>query len=93
MAKVTKKCRLCGKTYEVCLPPFMEVNTHRWQDVACCVEHGIDYFAMIEASRSKACAPAIIEPEVSNDNADHGNDVDDITDNTNNTSQKKKQKK
>ena len=63
MPKVVRKCRVCGKEYEACPPPYMEINPYRWQDVACCVEHGMEYFEMIEASRSSGTTPEVVKPE------------------------------
>lgn len=50
MAGATKICKVCGKEYEYCrtyLP-----TAFRWQDVACCREHAMEYFAKIEEARS-----------------------------------------
>ena len=50
MGKAIKVCKVCGKEYEYCrtyLP-----TAFRWQDVACCREHGQEYFRMIEDARA-----------------------------------------
>lgn len=52
MDKPTKKCRICGKEYEACKPIYVSDNPYRWQDVACCEEHGMEYFARVAASRN-----------------------------------------
>lgn len=52
MAKAIKICKVCGKEYEACHTFRLDGNIFRWQDVACCPEHGAEYFAAIEASRS-----------------------------------------
>lgn len=52
MARVLKKCKVCGKEYEYChtlLP-----GVFRWQDVACCHEHALTYFAQCEAARNES---------------------------------------
>lgn len=50
MATGYKKCRVCGKQYEYC-KTNRRTTIFRWQDVACCPEHGAIYFAQIAASR------------------------------------------
>lgn len=50
MRKATKICRICGKEYPACKAAF-DTALNRWQDVACCVEHGAEYFARIAESR------------------------------------------
>lgn len=50
MRNATKICRICGKEYEACKPSFSG-SVSRWQDVACCVEHGAEYFDRIAKSR------------------------------------------
>ena len=51
MAAATKKCRVCGKTYEVCLAALRNTGVFRWQEVACSPECGSIYLAAIENSR------------------------------------------
>ena len=55
MAIGTKICKVCGKEYEAChtLRPNMN-SEFRWQDVACCPEHGQEYLRQIMASRGLA---------------------------------------
>lgn len=37
-----------------CANPLVRTNEkNRWQDVACCIEHGAEYFAQVAKSRSK----------------------------------------
>lgn len=50
MQKPMKTCRICGKQYEACKSAF-DTNVQRWQDIACCIEHGMEYFKQIEESR------------------------------------------
>ena len=52
MAQGTRICKVCGKEYPYC-KTFTPADVFRWQDVACCAEHGAEYFAQIEASRNK----------------------------------------
>lgn len=74
MASATRICRVCGKTYEYCRTLKRIEGVFRWQDVACCPEHGSIYLAKIEASR------AISKPTVDVVNlikdTDEYNDVD-----------------
>lgn len=54
MATAIKKCKVCEKEYEYCHTSKRIPGVFRWQDVACCPEHGSIYFSKIEASRAKA---------------------------------------
>ena len=56
MATATRKCKVCGCEYEYCHTNRRVAGVFRWQDVACCAEHGSIYFAQIMESRSKANA-------------------------------------
>lgn len=40
---VKKICEVCGKEYETCRP-IRITEPFRWQEVACCKEHGSIYF-------------------------------------------------
>lgn len=44
-------CRVCGKEYEAC-HTTRNNGTFRWQDVACCVDHGMEYLERIRKSRA-----------------------------------------
>lgn len=50
MAKNTRKCKVCGCEYEYC-KTNRRTNAFRYQDVACCPEHGSIYLANIRISR------------------------------------------
>lgn len=63
MAKATRICKICGKEYEYCRTETN--NKFRWQDVACCPEHGAEYFRLIKESRAKARLIDIDEPKPS----------------------------
>lgn len=71
MAQGTRICKICGKEYPFCKTPNPN-NVFRFQDVACCEEHGAQYLEAILRSRGelpekKADVPA--EPkEVFEDN-------------------------
>lgn len=52
MAKATKICKVCGSEYEYCHTVRRVPGVFRWQDVACCPEHGSTYLARIAASRA-----------------------------------------
>lgn len=51
MATATKICKVCGKEYEYCHTNRSVAGVFRWQDVACCPEHGSIYLARIVESR------------------------------------------
>ena len=53
MATATKICKVCGKEYEYCHTFRKDGNIFRWQDVACCPEHGSIYFAKVLKSRNQ----------------------------------------
>lgn len=49
---VIKTCRVCGKEYEAC-HTLKKGNTFRWQDVACCPEHGAQYLHDVLVARGE----------------------------------------
>lgn len=53
MAPGTKICKICGKEYEYCYT-VRDGGLFRWQDVACCKEHGQEYFRQILEARKAA---------------------------------------
>lgn len=55
MPKGIRVCSICGVEYPYC--KTVTNDRFRWQDVACCPEHGVQYFKEIAASRGE------IEPE------------------------------
>lgn len=63
MVKGTRICKICGKEYPYCKTE-RAAGIFRYQDVACCVEHGTQYFAEVEAARNPVkiqAAPAEVE--------------------------------
>ena len=52
MAVGMKICKVCGKSYPACRAATTG-NEYRWQDVACCPEHGAEYLARVKASRGE----------------------------------------
>lgn len=52
MGKATAICKICGKEYPYC-NTLRDEGLFRWQDVACCQEHGSQYFAEVIAARAK----------------------------------------
>ena len=63
MIKGTRICKICGKEYPYCKTE-RGAGIFRYQDVACCVEHGTQYFAAVEAARNPVkvqAAPAEVE--------------------------------
>jgi len=59
-------CKVCGKEYECCRNAA-KPGQFRWQDVACCAEHGAIYFEEVMKARGittrKAESPAVPEPK------------------------------
>lgn len=53
MAKGTRICKICGKEYEYCYTNYVAPGVFRWQDVACCEEHGQEYLRKIMVSRGE----------------------------------------
>lgn len=58
MANGTRICKICGAEYPYCKTAYVP-GAFRYQDVACCAEHGSEYLAKITASRE--------EPKAKND--------------------------
>lgn len=54
MAIGKKVCKVCGREYEACHTLRPNLNSaFRWQDVACCEEHGAEYLRRIMISRGQ----------------------------------------
>lgn len=51
MVKGTRICKVCGKEYPYCKTE-RSAAVFKWQDVACSVEHGTQYFAEVKAARN-----------------------------------------
>ena len=51
MPVVFKTCKVCKKQYQACNTPNWGV--WRWQDVACCYEHGQEYLTKVLSARKK----------------------------------------
>ena len=58
MVKGTRICKICGKEYPYCKTE-RGAGIFRYQDVACFVEHGTQYFAEVEAARNPIKAQAV----------------------------------
>ena len=52
MPKGIKQCKVCGRDYEYCRTLYPNNSIYRWQDVACCAEHGAIYFARVMEARN-----------------------------------------
>ena len=52
MATGIKVCKICGKEYECCKTVRHVDGVFRWQDVACCVEHGQEYLSLVLKARA-----------------------------------------
>ena len=48
-------CKICGKEYLMCKPVYY-TGVDRWQDVACCPEHGLEYFERVKRDREEEAA-------------------------------------
>lgn len=53
MSTATKICKVCGKEYPYCRTERKVAGVFRWQDVACCVEHGSIYLERVLTSRGE----------------------------------------
>lgn len=62
MPKGTRICKVCGKEYPYCTT--ITKNVFRWQDVACCQEHAMEYFKLVEDARNEKTLNKNIEEEV-----------------------------
>lgn len=60
MAQRMRACKICGKEYPYCKTPNPS-NMFRYQDVACCPEHGAQYLE--EILRSRGELPEETKPE------------------------------
>ena len=65
MGRVIKKCKICGKEYEAC-HTLRRDNVFKWQDVACCPEHGAQYLHDVLVARGelKEAPPVTDDKEV-----------------------------
>ena len=89
MATPTRKCKVCGTDYPYC-KTANRAGTYRWQDVACCPEHGSIYLAQVVAARSGVSVteqpvspieftePVVYDPEI--DDWDDDEDEEDFED-------------
>lgn len=59
MALGVLKCRVCGKKYKGCRTSHPNDGVFRWQDVACCPEHGAEYLRQVLEARGEL----VSEPE------------------------------
>lgn len=72
MATGTKICKICGKEYECCKTVRHVDGVFRWQDVACCVEHGQEYLNLVLIARSDTPSD---EAESNADTAENPEDI------------------
>ena len=75
MTNSTRICKVCGKEYPYCKTILKEGEIFRWQDVACCQEHGSKYFSLILASRAEDNKVKTAE-QIANVNIPEENDDD-----------------
>ena len=88
MTTRTRKCKVCGTDYPYC-KTANRAGTYRWQDVACCPEHGSIYLAQVVAARSgdnvakqpvspiEFVEPVVYDPEVDEWDDDEEDEFDD----------------
>lgn len=67
MSKATKICKVCGKEYEYCHTQRTVPGVFRYQDVACCPEHGSIYLSRVIASRTDSPQEDEIDTSVNNE--------------------------
>ena len=53
MASATRICKVCGKEYPYCQTLRQVAGIFRWQDVACCPDHGSTYLSRVRAARGE----------------------------------------
>jgi hypothetical protein len=63
MSTVLKKCKVCGAEYPYC-KTIVKDGVFRYQDVACCPEHGSIYLAQILESRGDASAVDAVDQNI-----------------------------
>lgn len=69
MATGYRTCKICGERYEYCMTN--RSNTiFRWQDVACCPEHGAEYFRKIAESRGEVKTVCVVNELQTDDDFD-----------------------
>lgn len=56
MTGATRICKICGKEYPFCYTVRHD-SAFRWQDVACCPEHGSAYLKKVLISRGEYVEP------------------------------------
>ena len=65
MPKGIRNCKICGKAYEYCHTMRSNPEMFRWQDVACCPEHGAQYLALVLEARGQKqpiVSDAVVSP-------------------------------
>lgn len=77
MASSIKNCRVCGKEYKCCNSYARKVGIFRWQDVACCPDHGAIYLAEIMESRKPVDTTTVEVESASEDEVVKDVDIDD----------------
>lgn len=71
MATATKICKVCGAEYPYCKTEF-KPGVFRYQDVACCPEHGSIYLAKVLEARTGVPQPNEEQPvKKANDTSDN----------------------
>lgn len=69
-------CKVCGSEYEYC-HTLRKNGIFRWQDVACCQEHGAEYFLRVEMSRNAPAESIVIDPDDDEDEYEDEEEYDD----------------
>lgn len=70
MAIQMRTCKVCGKEYAACPTAHRNNSAYRWQDVACCKEHGDQYLHDIMVSRGMIADDATAVEETVVETAD-----------------------
>lgn len=76
----TRICKVCGNEYEYCRTLYPDNGIYRWQDVACCAEHGSIYFARVMEARGESIVDDVETRNTAPDNTYQDNDIVDEQD-------------
>ena len=95
MGKGTRICKVCGKEYPYCKTELKIGEIFRWQDVACCAEHGAEYFAEVAAARGEVFPglPELMNIPAGNEDTKDGNKGNEESNEVPKSTSKKKWKK
>ena len=67
MPEAFRVCKICGNEYLYC--KTRTKNRFRYQDVACCAEHAVEYFRKVEAARANTSENKVTVSEVKSESS------------------------